>query len=58
MVFIEAIQYGNPLEYRPKYGEWEAKRSNGLMKAFRNELPVEGAVKLAADAIRGVLGLN
>lgn len=57
-VFLDAVQYGDPLEFRPRWGEWEGRRKAEIEKALRNEVPVETAVKMAADVVRGVLGLK
>ncbi len=54
-VFIESAQYGDPLEFRPRWGEWQGPREAELMKAWRNEVPIEFAAKAAAQVIRNAL---
>jgi multiple sugar transport system substrate-binding protein len=55
MMFIEAIAYGDPLEFRPRWGEWNDLKGNALAPAWRGQMAIETAMKNAADAIRRVL---
>ena len=54
-VFIDSAPYGEPLEFRPRWGEWEPAREAALLRAWRNEVPVEFAAHAAAQAVRNVL---
>jgi len=57
LIFIESLNSGDPLEFRPKWGEWEPARSSILGAAFRGEMDTANAVRMAADRIRAILGL-
>ncbi len=56
-IFIESLNYGEALEFRPKWGEWEPARSSILNAAFRGEVDTANAVRQAADRIRAILGI-
>lgn len=56
-VILDSIPYGQPLEFRPKWGEWQARRNSEVRPAFENKIPVATALKNAANAIRATLGL-
>lgn len=54
MKFIEAIQYGHPLEFRPNWGEWDGQR--GLLNpAWYGEMPVEQALANWGQAIENAV---
>jgi multiple sugar transport system substrate-binding protein len=55
MIFIESIAYGDPLEFRPRWGEWNNEKGNALNPAWRGQMAIETAMKNAADAIRRIL---
>jgi multiple sugar transport system substrate-binding protein len=54
-VFIESIQYGDPLEFRPKWGDWDGAKGNALMPAWKGEQTVQQAVANAAQALRNII---
>lgn len=56
-IFIESLNYGAPLEFRPKWGEWEPARSRILGAAFSGQADVANTVRQAADQIRAILGI-
>lgn len=55
MVFIESIPYGDPLEFRPLWGEWEPIRWTNLSPAFKGEESVANAVIKAARAMQVIV---
>ncbi|MGI6148472.1 MAG: sugar ABC transporter substrate-binding protein [Firmicutes bacterium] len=54
-VYIRAIQYGHPLDFRPNWGEWSAAREAELEPAFLGQMPVRDALKNAAQAVQAIL---
>jgi multiple sugar transport system substrate-binding protein len=54
-VIIESVQYGDPLEFRPRWGEWTDLRNAALAPVWRGEQPPEFGLKKWADGIRAVL---
>ena len=56
-IFIESLNYGDPLEFRPKWGEWDAARSSALAPAFQGRMDTANAVREAANRIRAILGI-
>jgi multiple sugar transport system substrate-binding protein len=54
-VFIESTQYGDPLEFRPRWDQWNAEKNKYLNPAWRGEMAIETAMKNAADAIARIL---
>ena len=47
MIFIESIAYGDPLEFRPRWGEWNNEKGNALNPAWRGQMAIETAMKNA-----------
>jgi len=58
MVFIESTLFGDPLEFRPRWGEWNGARGSALRPAFQGQLPIEHAMQNAANAIRNIIADN
>lgn len=54
-IILESTAYSDPLEFRPRWGEWNTLKNNLLAPAWKGEVSVANALKNAADAIRGVL---
>lgn len=54
-VFIESVQYGDPMEFRPRWGDWTNARTATLGPVWRSEQPPEYGLKAWADAIRAAL---
>ncbi|HHW10979.1 MAG TPA: sugar ABC transporter substrate-binding protein [Firmicutes bacterium] len=55
MILIENIPYGDPLEFRPLWGQWNDARGNALAPAWRGEISVAYAVENAANIIRNII---
>lgn len=54
-VYIESVQYGEPMEFRPRWGDWNYLRNTHLGKVWKGESAPEYGLKAFADAIRQVL---
>lgn len=50
-VFIRSIPFGDPLEYRPRWSEWHAKRAPIFGPAFEGRIPIDQAMINWAHAI-------
>jgi multiple sugar transport system substrate-binding protein len=55
MVFVNSIQYGDALEFRPNWGKWDAVLRKELAPAWTGTVAASTAVKKAADAIQVVI---
>lgn len=54
-IFIESIPYGDPLEFRPVWGEWEPVRWSALTPAMDGRESVANAVIKASEAMQAVI---
>jgi len=54
-VFIESVQYGDPLEFRPRWDEWDSAKNAALLPAWRGQISVEQAISNAVTAIRNIV---
>lgn len=52
MVFINSIAYGDPLEFRPAWGQWEPKLRQALAPALLGQMSPAEAVANANHAIQ------
>lgn len=52
MVFIESIQYGDPLEFRPAWDAWNSARDRYLNEAWNGQKDPGVAVMQAAQAMQ------
>lgn len=54
-VFIDQIPYTDPLEWRPRWFDWDAARNKALAPAWQGKTPVETAMLQAAEAIQRIV---
>jgi len=54
-VFIESIATGEPLEFRPNWGDWHNARAATLRPAWLGQIPVEQALLDWAQAIANAI---
>lgn len=54
-VYLRAIEYGDPLDFRPVWGEWSAAREAELEPAFLGQMPVREALRNANEAVQAIL---
>ncbi|NLL48146.1 MAG: sugar ABC transporter substrate-binding protein [Firmicutes bacterium] len=57
-VYVRAMEFGHPLDFRPNWGEWSAAREAALEPAFLGQMPVREAIKDAIQAVQEVLDDN
>lgn len=55
MVFLRSIPYGDPLEFRPAWGEWEPVRWSALTPAMDGKESVLNAVIKASEAMQAII---
>lgn len=55
MKFIEAIAYGEPLEFRPAWDSWLSARERYLQEAWNGQKDPGIAVKQASDAMQAAI---
>src|SRR5690606_14380625 len=55
MVFIQQVAYGDPLEFRPNWGEWNDARVGALRPAWMGQEPVLTGLQRWAQAIRNAI---
>lgn len=54
-VFIESVQYGDPMEFRPRWGDWDSARGKTLAPAWRGETSIEAAMTNTAQVIQQII---
>lgn len=54
-IFIESIPYGDPLEFRPAWSEWEPARWSALTPAMDGRESVANAVIKASEAMQVIV---
>lgn len=54
-IIIQSVQWGDPLEFRPRWGEWTDLRNAPMSAVWRGQLAPEYGLKQWADGIRAVL---
>ncbi len=54
-IFIESVGTGQPLEFRPKWGDWHAARGSTLRPAWLGQISVEEGLRNWALAIENAI---